>query len=100
MDVALFDSEDILVSWNIAYKNLHDFIEEVPEFQAGDPAQDQLKAARTAVKGLIDSGCIGSLEHDYRVSISGHSNPDHDPAQGMANDAIQLSIYQIAREKK
>jgi hypothetical protein len=56
---------------------------------------EQFQAARWAADDLIDSGVVGDADKFlFSVSLSGHGNENHEPAEGWANDAITVSIYQ------
>ena len=56
---------------------------------------EQLHVALTTVKDLIDSGVVGDETKKFSVTISGHANPNHEPAAGWANDALTIAIVQI-----
>ena len=50
-------------------------------------ADEQLAAAKHAVKGLWQTGVVGS-EGWFGVSFSGHTTPGH-----QSNDSISVSLY-------
>lgn len=57
---------------------------------------DQFDAAEQAVRAIIDSGACGP-DYDasrYYVTLSGHSNPDHAPREGYANDCVAVTVSQ------
>lgn len=60
-----------------------------------DEAEEQIGVAVEAAKTIIRSGAVGTGKK-LSVSISGHANPNHEPLERYANDAITVSIYQQA----
>lgn len=64
-----------------------------PQTEPSVEVEDQIKAARAAAMSLLDSGCVGAGEF-FSVSISGHANPDHKPADGWANDSVSVNVRQ------
>lgn len=62
--------------------------------QEGKHVDEAVTAAKKAAKTLIDSGVVGT-DTPVRVSLSGHANPDHEPADGWANDFVTVSVYQL-----
>jgi hypothetical protein len=56
--------------------------------------QHQHDAALMAAVQALTTGAVGRPEKTYDVSISGHSNPDHEPAEGWANDFISIQVTQ------
>lgn len=74
--------------------------EKVAEYvEQTNPSQDVLEAVKKAAEiavMLVGSGTVGSPDnrHDFAISMSGHANPDHEPAQGWANDFVSVSVYQ------
>jgi hypothetical protein len=55
---------------------------------------DQFDAALAAMSTIIASGTVGDQSKQFYVSMSGHSNPNHEPREGWANDMITISIRQ------
>ncbi len=56
---------------------------------------EQLEVAIDAAQGLILSGLVGDpAGKRFNVSLSGHVNPNHEPAEGWANDYISISVSQ------
>lgn len=55
-----------------------------------DHVKDHVAAIHTAVEHL--AGVVGRPEDPLYVSISGHANPDHAPADGWADETITVSI--------
>lgn len=58
----------------------------------GPESQRALDAARTAAQRLIETGIVG--EGQFRVCLSGHSNPENKPAAGWSNDFVSITIGQ------
>lgn len=58
-------------------------------------ATEQVSAAVAAAKGLISSGALGS-GYTYSVSLYGHANAGHAPADGWANDSVTITVTQSA----
>lgn len=86
------------MSWGRTYSSIKDFIDENPSSQYGDVPDDVSDAVHEAVGKLLDSNAAGHhTKYDFTISTSGHWNPNHEPASGMANDFIQVSILQKAR---
>lgn len=61
--------------------------------------KEQFDEASKVVEAIIASGAVGSPEGQYRVSLSGHGNPDHEPTSGWANDFVSINIYQEGEPK-
>lgn len=58
-----------------------------------------MEAARSAAKNLIASGAIGDETRSFTVTMSGHSNEGHEPADGWTNDCVTVAIQQAAETK-
>jgi hypothetical protein len=75
-------------------------VEKLRANQVSDATIEQAEAAVEAVNTLIDSGVLGEVGTAkkpgmrFTVSVSGHANPDHKPADGMANDSVNITISQ------
>jgi hypothetical protein len=66
-----------------------------PDFDKWDDAPaEQLVAARSLVYDLIEKGAVGNSSKTFNVTLSGHANPDHEPAEGWANDMVSISVSQ------
>jgi hypothetical protein len=63
--------------------------------QEGEHVDEAAAAAKQAALDLIASGVVGDGDAPIRVSLSGHANPDHEPAEGWANDFVSINIYQL-----
>lgn len=55
--------------------------------------EEQVKAAKEAAKALLASGAVGAGEA-FIVSLNGHANPEHKPAQGSGSDTVSAGISQ------
>lgn len=64
-------------------------VEEVPEHL------EQYTVAVLAATDLLVSNVVGGPDKEYRITISGHGNPDHEPTAGWANDCVTISVAQI-----
>lgn len=67
-----------------------------PEDGLDEEVVEQVNAARAAAKGLVASGAVGDSEKAFTVTLSGHSNEGHEPADGWANDCVTVTIAQVA----
>jgi hypothetical protein len=56
---------------------------------------EQVEAAAAAVEAVIASGAVGGLGKRFQVSMSGHANPEHEPASGYGNDCVSVYISQL-----
>lgn len=65
-----------------------------PPDQMSTEMAEQFAAAKEAVKDLIESGAVGDTEKTYSLSLSGHANEGHEPAEGWTNDCINISLSQ------
>jgi hypothetical protein len=87
------------MSWSLGYKSLADFQNEKPEYPlAPNPTEEvteQVELARRLATTAIDSGVIGEGK-DYRISLAGHANPNHEPVDGWANDMLSINISQLS----
>lgn len=70
-------------------------VDEVPEHR------EQYKAAIGAVNALlmVHINSIGGFDKTYRIILTGHGNPGHEPTEGWANDFISITITQVSEEK-
>jgi exo-beta-1,3-glucanase (GH17 family) len=59
-----------------------------------DEAVEQIEAAADAAQMLVEVNGWPSEATHYNVTLSGHANPGHAPAQGYANDYVQVSVTQ------
>lgn len=66
-----------------------------PSSPVSEDGEQQVRAAKAAAKDIIESQAVGGTDKHFNVSLSGHSNPGHEPAKGMANDFITVSIGQV-----
>jgi hypothetical protein len=95
------------MSWSRSFESLEDFMHDrgTPDVPQGDGGQ--YARARQAAEHIIESGCVGgngSLENadtvrgandkDFRVFLSGHANPDHEPMKGWSNDSVTVTVTQ------
>lgn len=71
-------------------------------FQVGDSTNttsdehnEQWHVALDLAERAIASGVVGDPKGTYKVSMNGHGNPDHKPAEGWANDFVSINIYQV-----
>lgn len=85
------------MSWNVSYASLEDFKSnkqsEWSTKDLGRDCLDQLEVARVKVSEIIASDCVGKNK-DFAINLSGHANPNHEPATGWANDCVSISITQ------
>jgi hypothetical protein len=58
--------------------------------RVADERNDHLVAALVVVDRLAEA--VGRPEDDIAVSVSGHANPDHAPAEGWADEAISITV--------
>ncbi len=56
--------------------------------------KDQVLAAIDAAAAIRDSGCCGS-SCDFHITLSGHSNPNHEKREGWANDVVTVAVAQV-----
>ncbi len=63
--------------------------------EADEQVKEQMNAAADAATKIISSGAVGTGEFD--VNVSGHANPDHEPAEGWSNDCVTVSVSQRPR---
>jgi hypothetical protein len=92
------------MSWSIGYANRRDFQEDRREYSSGvsdaEHVDDQVRVARAVVTQIIESGAVGRDTNvpgghkDFTVTLSGHGNAGHEPAQGWANDCLSIHITQ------
>jgi hypothetical protein len=83
------------MSWSRSYSSLEDFRNRKPAFDASTPEEnDQVEAAHKAAEAIIASGSAGAEGKDFFISLSGHTNPNHEPRPGYANDCISVTVSQ------
>ena len=64
----------------------------------GHTGFDDITAAEVefTVFDLVATGALGDpMKHKFSVSLVGHANPGHEPAEGWANDSVTISISQV-----
>lgn len=88
------------MSWNAYYSTREGFNTDTP--MSSSPAKidltgvvaEQWKVARNAAAGVLSSGAVGNADKEFSITLSGHANPRHEPAEGWANDCISITITQ------
>lgn len=60
----------------------------------GEHGVEQIKHAVEAAVGTVKSGVVGGEHHFFHVTMSGHANPNHEPAPGWANDVVSIHVSQ------
>ena len=58
----------------------------------GEP-KEQFDLAVEVARTIIASGAVGQGK-SFRVNLSGHANPGHEPQEGWATDAMTVSVFQ------
>lgn len=58
-------------------------------------AQAQADTAFDASAAIILTGAVGAKDKTYKVALSGHANPGHEPTAGWSNDCITIYISQV-----
>jgi hypothetical protein len=91
------------MSWGKSFTSRQAF-QSAAERQAGREAAiavngldtgEAFDAAMAAAALIIDSGAVGDTSKDFTVSLSGHSNPKHNPGPGgVSKDFISININQ------
>lgn len=66
-----------------------------PSSDISEEGEAQLRVAKAAAKDIIESQAVGGDGKQFNVSLSGHANPGHEPASGMANDFVTVSVGQV-----
>lgn len=54
-----------------------------------EPTREQITEAIAAVSGIVDSGAVGK---QVTVSMYGHANAGHEPADGWANETVTITV--------
>lgn len=65
-----------------------------PEHEVTEEAEQQLAAAKEAAAAIIDSGAVGRGDDHLAVNLAGHSNRDHSPTEGFANESVTVTVSQ------
>lgn len=66
------------------------------EHMSSPESDAQLAAAKKAAVAMFKSGACGPLDRgSYICNMSGHSNPEHAPRQGYANDSINVGVQMV-----
>ena len=84
------------MSWNASYSSLESFRNDDVQAEGNLSAEgaEQWAVARLVASELIASGKVGGEGKDFRIHLSGHANPSHEPAKGWANDTITVTVSQ------
>ena len=72
------------------------------ELTVGDLTEEmekQLDVAAGVAHDLAASGALGDKDGEYRVTLTGHANPEHKPVAGWSNDFINVVITQVGEVK-
>jgi hypothetical protein len=71
---------------------VHDAVLAAVEAREGDPPEmlAHLEAVIEAATRLASA--VGRPEDTITISVSGHSNPNHAPAEGWAHEFVTLSV--------
>jgi hypothetical protein len=86
--------------WSVKYQNHGEFLEDRDD-HPGRPNDNReaLEQFAKVAKRVVDSAAVGAGT-DFVVSLSGHANPGHRPANGSANDTLTVTVAQAARKPK
>lgn len=57
--------------------------------------KDQVAVAFDQVRLAIRRGAVGVEDKRFSVSINGHANPGHEPADGFADETISCAVTQL-----
>lgn len=57
--------------------------------------KDQYEHALDVAMRILSSGVVGSTDKTFKVNLSGHGNPNHEPKTGWANDQMTISVTQV-----
>lgn len=91
------------MSWSISasakFAELDDALDAAFEEHAkralvADETRHQFEVARSCALRIAANGAVGNVTKNLIVTLSGHANPDHEPASGYANDQITVSVLQ------
>jgi hypothetical protein len=66
---------------------------EATEWQPTDEVREHLAAAVNAVARLADA--VGQVSDTLAVSINGHANPGHAPAEGWADELVSVAVHRV-----
>lgn len=69
---------------------------ELPKGNADDERDDHLRAIGDALRALYP--VVGRDEDQIKVSVSGHSNINHAPSDGWADEMITITVSVSPRE--
>lgn len=87
------------MSWSISVSNKS--LEELKKALidasvVGNASTDQVSEAIAAALNIAESDCVGDTRNKkFTVVLSGHANPSHEPAPGMSNDMVSVSVHQF-----
>ena len=89
------------MSWNCTYETIGaDISYGLPDAAVEEitrlypDAVDVAEEAYIAAVDLIEIGAVGALDRRYRITLSGHVNPNHEPREGFSNDFVQMTVSQ------
>lgn len=86
------------MSWSASFTVKDDDVIDDSVVESGvepDQHSDQYEEALNCVWSLLRSGVVGGDDKEYRVILSGHGNPNHEPASGWANDCVTIQVVQV-----
>jgi hypothetical protein len=91
------------MSWSRSFESLEDFMQDQGTPDVPNGVGGQYARARQAAEHIIQSGCVGGNgilsthepnDKDFRVYLSGHANPNHEPLKGWSNDTLTVTVTQ------
>lgn len=71
-----------------------------PTHELSEESIEQVRAAKAAAKSVIETQAVGGSDKAFGVSLSGHANEGHEPAEGYARDFIQITVTQADAEEE
>ena len=73
--------------------------EYLPQPDAPEACEEQVKAAKEAALELIGSRALVGPGKLVQVYASGHANPDHEPRPGWAADFVSVTVSQVIPDR-
>ena len=57
--------------------------------------EEQFHVAEKVLFDMIESGALGDPNGQYKFTMSGHGNPNHEKTPGWSNDCLTIGVYQV-----
>jgi hypothetical protein len=90
------------MSWSTSFESQGDHSANITDAKLNetygdfsDQVKEQFATAKNAARIILLSQSVGNEAHRFRITLSGHANPNHEPQDGFVNDTITARVDQL-----